>query len=87
MERKEDGATTHTVVATPVEGSVPGLVYKQRRTTLVTTNSTIDVTEIAPADAKDYYAKFDEGGGAVEVPKGYNVNDYLKLRTFLEQTG
>ena len=87
MERKEDGATTYTVVATPVEGSVFQGWYTNRDcTTLVTTNSTIDVTEIAPADAKDYYAKFDEGGGAVEVPKGYNVNDYLKLRTFLEQT-
>ena len=87
MERKEDGATTYTAVATPVEGSVFQGWYTNRDcTTLVTTNSTIDVTEIAPADAKDYYAKFDEGGGAVEVPKGYNVNDYLKLRTFLEQT-
>lgn len=87
MERKEDGATTYTVVATPVEGSVFQGWYTNRNcTTLVTTNSTIDVTEIAPADAKDYYAKFDEGGGEVEVPKGYNVNDYLKLRTFLEQT-
>ena len=87
MERKEDGATTYTAVATPVEGSVFQGWYTNRDcTTLVTTNSTIDVTEIAPADARNYYAKFDEGGGEIEVPKGYNVNDYLKLRTFLEQT-
>ena len=81
MERKEDGATTYTVVATPVEGSVFQGWYTNRDcTTLVTTHSTIDVTEIAPADARNYYAKFDEGGGEVEVPKGYNVSDYLKLR-------
>ena len=87
MERKEDGATTYTAVATPVEGSVFQGWYTNRDcTTLVTTNSTIDVTEIAPADARNYYAKFDEGGGEIEVPKGYNVNDYLKLRTVLEQT-
>ena len=85
MERKEDGATTYTAVATPVEGSVFQGWYTNRDcTTLVTTNSTIDVTEIAPADAKDYYAKFDEGGGEVEVPGGYCEQDYLKLYAFLE---
>ncbi len=55
MEQKEDGATTYTAVATPVEGSVFQGWYTNRDcTTLVTTNSTIDVTEVAPADARNY---------------------------------
>ena len=39
MEQKEDGATTYTAVATPVEGSVFQGWYTNRDcTTLVTTN-------------------------------------------------
>lgn len=87
MEQDEDGNATYAVVATPAEGNVFQGWYRGDNT-LITKDPTIDVTRIDPVDAIDYYAQFTEGGGGdeeVEVPKGYNVNDYLKLRAFLEQ--